>query len=81
MDSPDAAAAEKSSRARQRRVMLGLLLTFIGALAFWLILPVPAAALLRATPLAAVAVLGLWVGGILLGSARSGAKSRRRSRS
>ncbi|MCI4363635.1 MAG: hypothetical protein L3K13_04950 [Thermoplasmata archaeon] len=69
----------KSLRRRQRRVMAGLLLTFVGVLALGAILPVGPGALLHAVPFAAVALLGLWVGGILLGSrgAPRGSPARR----
>ncbi|MCI4346643.1 MAG: hypothetical protein L3K07_07850 [Thermoplasmata archaeon] len=49
-------------------MMLGLVLTLVGVLALGAILPLAPVALVRAAPFAAVALVGLWVGGILLGS-------------
>jgi hypothetical protein len=73
--SPPADSDLRPVRRRQRRVMLGLLLTLIGVLALGAILPLAPDALVRAAPFAAVALVGLWVGGILLGS--RGAPRRR----
>ncbi|HEV2450007.1 MAG TPA: hypothetical protein VGU43_06340 [Thermoplasmata archaeon] len=75
-DSPPASAA-KDERRRQRLVMLGLLVTLIGAAALWLGFPIDSSALVRSTPFVAIGALGLWIGGILLGAARSGRRARR----
>ncbi len=53
---------------RQRLVMVGLVLTFVGLFALGFSLPLGAGTLARILPLAAVGFLALWIGGILLGN-------------
>ena len=67
MASVDPALAARTVRRRQRLVMGGLLLTFLGLLLISALLPVGSKTLLRAVPLAAAGVAALWAGGILLG--------------
>lgn len=76
VDSPAPPPSVKDERRRQRLVMLGLLVTLIGAGALWLGFPIDSSALVRSTPFVAIGALSLWVGGILLGAARSGRRAR-----
>ncbi len=73
----DPAAADAPRRRRQGRVVVGLLLSFLGLFFATLLLPASPGALLAALPTAAVALFVLWVGGVVLGSARGlGARAR-----
>lgn len=69
--------ASSASRARRRklskgsRIGIGLLLTFLGLVFLIPLLPTGASALATALPLAAAAILALWIGGILLGRANA----------
>jgi hypothetical protein len=66
-------------RRRQKVVLVGLFLTFVGLFAASLEIPVEPSALLRTLPPIAVGLLALWVGGILLGnSVRPFGRSRSR---
>ncbi|MEM0128760.1 MAG: hypothetical protein QXG65_01135 [Thermoplasmata archaeon] len=53
---------------RRQLIALGIIVTFVGIAAFSLFLPTAPVAV--PLPLAAVALLCLWIGGILLGRAR-----------
>ncbi len=53
---------------RRLRLGLGLLLTFAGLFLAAYLLPSPPAALARTLPIAAGALLALWLGGMLLGT-------------
>jgi hypothetical protein len=63
---------------RQRRVVAGLLLTFVGLFLLVYLLPVAPGALALALPVAAAGALALWVGGILMGVGMG--ERRRRAR-
>jgi hypothetical protein len=66
----ESALAERERIRRQSRVVVGLLLTFLGlALALGL-LPSDEGGLWWALPLLGAALLSVWFGGILLGAAR-----------
>ena len=67
---PKAQVADAGRRRRQRRVVGGVFLTFAGLLFASLLLPTSPAALAASLPIAALALLVLWGGGLLLGSAR-----------
>lgn len=56
------------ARHRQKYVLAGLGLTLVGLGLLGAELPTSPAALLRAIPVSAVGLLGLWIGGILLGN-------------
>lgn len=75
---PEAAAEARRVR-RQRRVVVGLLLTFFGLFLFVYLLPVAPGALAHLLPVAAGGALALWVGGILMGMGM-GEKRRRAGR-
>jgi hypothetical protein len=59
---------DPENRRRQKAVVVGLVLTFIGLFAAAIELPVAPVALEHAIPGAAVGLLALWIGGILLGN-------------
>jgi hypothetical protein len=59
---------DPQNRRRQKVVVTGLFLTFVGLFAASVELPVDPAALLRTIPIVAVGLLALWIGGILLGN-------------
>ncbi len=64
---PGRAARRRPRLSKNQKIGLGLLLTFVG---LWLVsglLPTSPGALARTLPLAAGAIVALWVGGILLG--------------
>jgi hypothetical protein len=52
---------------KNRKIGLGLLLTFVGLFLFSALLPTSPGALARALPLATAAIAALWIGGILMG--------------
>lgn len=64
-----AAAAAVRERRRQTFVMVGLLLTFVGAFLVALLLPIGESAIDRELPVIAAGLLALWVGGLLMGRA------------
>jgi len=68
---PTDPAAESERVRRQRRVVVGLLLTFLGLLLALGLLPTAPGALLAAIPVLGAALLAVWVGGILLGLGRA----------
>jgi hypothetical protein len=59
---------DPQNRRRQKVVVVGLFLTFLGLFAAALELPVAPVALEHAIPGVAVGLLALWIGGILLGN-------------
>ncbi|HEY6239133.1 MAG TPA: hypothetical protein VIZ68_08120 [Thermoplasmata archaeon] len=74
----EAALAEAERVRRQSRVVVGLLLTFLGlALALGL-LPTAEGGLGWAIPLLGTALLSVWFGGILLGAGRRPRRTRPR---
>ncbi|MCI4322610.1 MAG: hypothetical protein L3K03_01060 [Thermoplasmata archaeon] len=76
----DPTAARVAERRRQRQVVLALVFTFLGLLALALLLPSAPSRLTLGILVGLVAVLGLWIGGILLGNAvRPYWKGRRRA--
>jgi hypothetical protein len=76
----DPNAARVAERRRQRQVVEALVLTFVGLLALALLLPSAPSHLTEGILVGLVAVLGLWIGGILLGNAvRPYWQGRRRS--
>lgn len=52
---------------RTARLGIGLVLTFVGLLFLVLLFPTAPDALARELPIAAVGIIALWVGGILMG--------------
>ena len=56
---------------RLQRVGFGLLATFVGLFLLILLLPTDPTQFSRILPIAAVGLLLLWIGGILLGRARA----------
>ncbi len=67
MATPDAPAS-RIERRRQRFVMFGILLTFVGLVLLGFSLPTAPATLAQVLPWAAAGLLALWIGGILLGN-------------
>ena len=68
MSAPSATSTDDRRRVRrQGLVVLGVMLTFVGLALVALLLPSAPGALATALPIAALAALGLWFGGILLG--------------
>jgi hypothetical protein len=59
---------DPSNRRRQKVVLMGLFLTFVGLFAAGLEVPSDPSALVRTLPPIAIGLLALWVGGILLGN-------------
>ncbi len=54
-------------RSKQARIGVGLLLTLVGLFFLVLLFPTSPSGLARTLPLAAVGIVALWVGGILMG--------------
>jgi hypothetical protein len=79
---PAAAPAAERTPAEQRRqaeVVLGLLLTIVGLFLASTLLPVGPAALAAALPKVGIALVTVWIGGVLLGGG-AGLRRRRRRR-
>jgi hypothetical protein len=65
--SPDPPSARRTGLSKNQRIGIGLLLTFIGLALIAILFPTSPAQLGIALPVAAVGILALWVGGILMG--------------
>jgi hypothetical protein len=75
---PDPATQERLRVARQRKVVLGLLLTLAGLFLLAGTLPVAVGPVLRAIPVFGAGILALWIGGILMGNGMGKLARRRR---
>lgn len=60
-------SAARASHRRQRIVVVGLCLSFLGWFLLILLLPSSPLALARVLPVAAGGMVGVWLGGILMG--------------
>ena len=74
----DPAERERVRVARQRKVVLGLLLTLGGLFLLMGTLPVAVGAVLKALPVFGAGILALWIGGILMGNGMGKLARRRR---
>jgi hypothetical protein len=59
--------ARRGHLSKNQKIGTGLLLTFVGLLLIAVLFPTSPAQLGYALPVAAVGILALWVGGILMG--------------
>ncbi len=55
---------------RTQRIGLGLLLSFVGLFLLAILLPTDPSQFARVLPVAAVGLIALWLGGVLMGRAR-----------
>jgi hypothetical protein len=68
MESPaEPSPARRAGLSKNQKIGIGLLLTFIGLALIAILFPTSPAQLGVALPVAAVGILALWVGGILMG--------------
>lgn len=68
---PSPAAARRRGLTRTQFVGLGILLSFIGLFLLVILLPTDPTQFARALPVAAAGLIALWLGGVLMGRARS----------
>jgi hypothetical protein len=64
---PDPAPARRAGLSKNQKIGVGLLLTFLGLGLIAVLFPTSPAQLGVALPVAAVGILALWAGGILMG--------------
>ena len=70
--------AADAGRRRQRQVVAGLGISFLGFALATVLLPSAPGALSGALPIAAAALLATWMGGIVMGNAMGPLRRRRR---
>lgn len=64
---PEPRSARRTGLSKNQKIGIGLVLTFLGLALIAILFPTSPAQLGVALPVAAVGILALWVGGILMG--------------